>query len=239
MDELFQEFTLEQRQKIQSAVTEVFVCQSRLEKERKVERFRRLNKFSKPGQILFAGSSLMEQFPIQELGQEYELPLRIYNRGIGGFTTEELLEAMGPCVYEVKPKYVFLNIGTNDLNNADCSMEKLTARYEKVLLGIRENLPEAQVTLLAYYPVNASMGAKDPFMAHIFQNRTNRRIQEANAWVERLAQRYGAAFLDVNAAITDENGDLRAEYAIDGMHMYADGYQKVLEALLPALWKCI
>lgn len=30
----------------------------------RVMRFRYLNEFVKPGQILFAGSSLMEQFPI-------------------------------------------------------------------------------------------------------------------------------------------------------------------------------
>lgn len=37
------------------------------EKADKLERYRRLNKFVKPGQILFVGSSLMEQFPILEL----------------------------------------------------------------------------------------------------------------------------------------------------------------------------
>jgi len=37
------------------------------EKEDKVERYRRLNRFVRKGQIVFAGSSLMEQFPIYEL----------------------------------------------------------------------------------------------------------------------------------------------------------------------------
>lgn len=39
----------------------------------------------------------------------------LYNRGIGGFTTTELLEAMDECILELQPAHLFLNIGTNDL----------------------------------------------------------------------------------------------------------------------------
>ena len=46
----------------------------------RVMRFRYLNEFVKPGQILFAGSSLMEQFPIQEFVADFDLPLTIYNK---------------------------------------------------------------------------------------------------------------------------------------------------------------
>ena len=45
----------------------------------------------------------------------------------------------------------------------------------------------------------------------------------------------GAAFLDLNGGIRDENGCLKAEYTIEGMHMYGDGYVPVLEKLLPWL----
>ena len=38
----------------------------------RVMRFRYLNEFVKPGQILFAGSSLMEQFPIQEFVADHK-----------------------------------------------------------------------------------------------------------------------------------------------------------------------
>ncbi len=34
------------------------------EQAEKIERFRRLNRYVKKGQIVFAGSSLMEQFPL-------------------------------------------------------------------------------------------------------------------------------------------------------------------------------
>ena len=97
--------------------------------------------------------------------------------------------------------------------------------------GIYAHLPDVKLYLLAYYPVNPS-AATDPGMQEVLTWRTNDRIRSANAAVEKLAAETGAAFIDLNAGITDQNGELKAEYTIDGMHMYADGYMEVLKALL-------
>ena len=90
--------------------------ESQREKQIKRERFRRLNPYAKKGAVVFAGSSLMEQFPLYEFLQDDDLHCTLYNRGIGGFTTTELLEAMDECILELQPAHLFLNIGTNDLN---------------------------------------------------------------------------------------------------------------------------
>lgn len=58
----------------------------------RLERYRILNEKVKKGEILFTGSSLMEQFPIDELRMTEEMDAVIYNRGIGGFTTEDMLQ---------------------------------------------------------------------------------------------------------------------------------------------------
>ena len=56
------------------------------EKEMKRARYRQQNAYIRKGETLFTGSSLMEQFPIEEMAQQ--LPGRpvVYNRGIGGDT---------------------------------------------------------------------------------------------------------------------------------------------------------
>ena len=87
--------------------------ESQREKQIKRERFRRLNPYAKKGAVVFAGSSLMEQFPLYEFLQDDDLHCTLYNRGIGGFTTTELLEAMDECILELQPAHLFLNIGTN------------------------------------------------------------------------------------------------------------------------------
>ena len=135
-----------------------------MEKQDKIERFKRLNQFVKPGQILFAGSSLMEQFPIYEFLQDFNLPLTIYNRGVGGYTTTELMENMEPCIYALKPAHIFINIGTNDMNEVDYTCEGLIENYRRILEGIRKNLPDTKLYLLSYYPVNPSAAKNDPVM---------------------------------------------------------------------------
>lgn len=223
--------TPEQQQALQKWAEEM----GQRDKAQKVERYRRLNKFVKKGQILFVGSSLMEQFPVNELLMDLNLPLTVYNRGIGGFTTRELREVLDVCVWELEPRHIFINIGTNDLNAPDYELSGLLERYEDILRAIRERLPETGLTLLAYYPVNPE--AADPGMAQALRQRSNARIAQANLGVKELAEKLGASFLDVNGGITDSAGNMKAEYTVEGMHMYGDGYMQVLKALLPTLQK--
>lgn len=72
------------------------------EKERKLANFRSQNAYIHKGQTLFTGSSLMEQFPISEFCLNEGLPIA-YNRGIGGYTTDEFLAAIGPMLLDLEP----------------------------------------------------------------------------------------------------------------------------------------
>ena len=220
---------------IKEFIRPLFENRMKQEKQEKLERFCRLNKFVRKGQIVFAGSSLMEQFPVNELLMDLGIHLTIYNRGVGGFTTAELAEALEPCIIDLAPKYLFINIGTNDLNGPDYTLSGLIERYESILRMIRERLPETKMYLLAYYPVNEVVGSQNPSMGQVFQYRTNTRIREANQAVEQFAQRMDAVYLDLNDSITDESGNMKVEYTIEGMHMYADGYMEILRHLLPVL----
>lgn len=210
--------------------------QDQREKRIKRERFRRLNVYAKKGAVVFAGSSLMEQFPLYEFMQDDELHCTLYNRGIGGFTTAELLEALDECVLELEPAHLFLNIGTNDLNGPGYDRTVMLGRYEQILQQIKEKLPQTKLYLLAYYPVNPTV-AEEPALQECFRWRTNERIRDASAGVQGLAQKYGAEFLDLNEDLYDEKGELKAEYTVEGMHLYANGYRPVMDALLPLLRK--
>ena len=212
--------------------------ESQREKQIKRERFRRLNPYAKKGAVVFAGSSLMEQFPLYEFLQDDDLHCTLYNRGIGGFTTTELLEAMDECILELQPAHLFLNIGTNDLNGPDYDRAAMLGRYEGIVQQIRKKLPETKLYLLAYYPVNPTV-AEDPGLIECFRWRTNERIREASEGVQALARKYGAEFLDLNKDLYDTAGNLKAEYTIEGMHLYANGYRPVMDALLPLLLYCV
>lgn len=215
-------------------IDQIMQIRFQAEKKDKVTRFRYLNSYVKKGQIVFAGSSLMEQFPIYEFLQDFDIPKVIYNRGIGGYTTTEMMETLDECIYALEPSRLFLNIGTNDFNTPDYREEELMERYGMILSKIRERLPEVQIYLMAYYPIN-ELVSDDPRMKEVFKNRTNAKLLSANKAVEKLAAEYDARYIDVNTGLYDADGRLKIEFTIEGMHMYANGYRAVLTELLPYL----
>lgn len=202
------------------------------EQQDKLERFRILNQNVKKGEILFTGSSLMEQFPVNELLMTNGMDQVVYNRGIGGFTTTDMLQHMEEMVFGTEPSRIFINIGTNDIGSPEYQLEALLERYEEIIVRIQERLPEAEINMMAYYPVNETDKIPEgEWGKTAFVTRTNENINIANAAVENLAAKKGCRFINVNEGLADERGKLKKEYTIEGIHMYANGYQVVLQNL--------
>ena len=182
------------------------------------------------GQILFVGSSLMEMFPIEDFMKERKKNIVVYNRGVGGYKTEDLLNAMDVCIYELEPKRIFINIGTNDLSDPDISIEEMINNYDRIINEIEERLPGVMLYLMAYYPINYEAAAEN--MKVCLKIRTNAKIDKANEEVEKLATKHGAKYIDVNDKLKDSAGNLKAEYTIEGMHIKEEGYRAILEDVL-------
>ncbi len=205
--------------------------QMRRDQEEKLEKYRVLNRNVRKGEILFTGSSLMEQFPINELLMTNGMSQIIYNRGIGGFTTADMLQNMEEMVFGTKPSRIFINIGTNDIGSPDYCLEKLMERYERIIGEIQGGLPNVTIYMMAYYPVNETDKITDNKDGMMFATRTNKNIDIANIAVEKLAAKMGCYFIDANEGLKDESGKLKKEFTVEGIHMYANGYQVVLNNL--------
>ena len=198
----------------------------RLEKKKLVEEYRRANRTALRGQVVCAGSSLMEMFPVEEWAKELgEGVPAVYNRGVGGYTTTDLLSVLDICVLDLAPAKVFINIGTNDLNNEQETVAEIMDRYEEILNIIERELPETVIYLMAYYPVNYEAASEE--MKPCLRIRTNERIAQANQEVEKLARRHGLRYIDLNGPLRDERGRLKAEYTIEGMHIRPEGYRAI------------
>lgn len=200
------------------------------DKERKLENYREKNKEAVYGQVVFAGSSLMEMFPINKLLEEHGDDTIIYNRGIGGYVTNELLQVTDVCITDLKPKKVFLNIGTNDLSNPQIPISQMIENYDRILCKIEEALPQTVIYLMAYYPVNYEAAAEE--MKECLKIRTNEKIERANEEVKKLAQKHGQHYIDVNKNLKDEQGRLKAEYTIEGMHIKKEGYAAIYDDVM-------
>ena len=197
----------------------------------KVQTFHDLNLLSRPGQIVMAGSSLMEQFPINELMMSLGRREVVYNRGISAFTTAQYLEVLDVCVLELKPGKVFINIGTNDIGATADWQETLVRNYREILTRIRTALPDCKIYVMAYYPV---ANTEKPFQNQgSAEPRTLDRVHRASALVRELALELGLRFIDVNDAVMDSEGYLRKDFAKDPVHMWPRAYVPILEKLLP------
>ena len=192
-------------------------------RRRTLERYRVFHKTPPRGGILFAGSSLMEMFPVERFAAERGI--MVYNRGVSGLITDELLALLNVCVLDLRPSKLFINIGTNDLSRADRPIATVMKRYGEILARVREAVPEVVIYVMAYYPVNYD-AASDEIRPNL-RIRTNEKIDRANRELQVLARKYGARYIDVNAPLKDPDGNLRAEYTIEGMHIREEGYRAI------------
>ena len=213
---------------------EMMQAMMKREQANKVRNYKALNRVARKGAILFTGSSLMEQFPVCELATSAGVTCPIYNRGIGGTTTDDFLREIDTVLLDLEPAKVFINIGTNDMTRntyGDAWKDHLEANYEAILKAAKARIPDAEIYCMAYYPTNLHLPNQEPWAADMLAERTKENIAECNRRVAALAQKYGYHYIDVNDGLTNESGEQKEEFAIDGVHMYAEAYEIVFNNL--------
>ncbi len=197
------------------------------EKRLLLEQYRKENRSVQKGGILFAGSSLMFHFPIEKMCAE--IGMTVYNRGVGGYEIDDYMKVLDTVILDLEPSVIYMNIGTNDIGDPDVSLDEMIGRYEHLLDVVENRLPDASVTLMAYYPVDPH--TEEELMQDELKTRTNEAIRRANQEVERMAERRALGFIDVNSPITDGNGCLKKEYSLDGVHITEEGYEAIFKEL--------
>ncbi len=195
----------------------------------KARRYRELNAVAVKGAVVLAGSSLMENFPVNEIMMSAGDTRIVYNRGISAMTIEQYDEFLSECVLELQPRKLFINIGSNDLNLPGDTVNNMANKYRALLKKIMEALPACEITLLAFYPVRPESEAGPGEEGRIV--RTKALVNEANIAVKALAEELGLNYLDLNAPLMDENGYMKKEISTDQIHFSPAGYLPVYEQL--------
>jgi lysophospholipase L1-like esterase len=176
----------------------------------KTEAFRSLNKHSKPGGIVFVGDSITQDFNVYEYFPEH----RVYNRGIGGDTSRGLLTRLNESVFELKPKKVFLNIGTNDLDLINDGLDAIFTRISEVIKKILDSDKELELYFISIYPVN-------PDISDTVGKRNNKDIKELN---QRISKIKGITYINLYDLMTKDD-KLNPDYTLEGLHMNQNGYE--------------
>jgi lysophospholipase L1-like esterase len=119
------------------------------------------------------------------------------------------------AVAKAKVKYVFINMGTNDLYETP---EKVYERYKNYIKGIQKKNPGIRIFIESTTPV---------FHAGQKGGLNNKNVNRLNKLMEKYCNRNrDLYFIDITTALKDSHGGLAAEYCSDHyVHITMSGYR--------------
>ncbi|MCF0168546.1 MAG: hypothetical protein HUJ93_07920 [Bacteroidales bacterium] len=161
--------------------------------------------------VVLLGDSLTDDTEWEEF-----IPLvNILNMGISGDTVEGMKERVD-IIAPQQPIMVFIMAGINDFtSSSSLSAVKLYEKYSELIQKIKEKCPLSQIIVQSTLPMNP---------IHPHYEGVNERVAELNKLLAAAAPLQRYVFLDVASAVTDEEGNLKADFTTDGCHLNAEGY---------------
>ena len=144
-------------------------------------------------------------------------------RGISGQTSSEMLVRFRQDVINLKPKYVVILSGCNDIaqNNGYISLENIFGNIISMveLAKIHHIKPIICSLLPAYrFPWRKELEPAE-------------KVLELNAMLKNYAKENHVKYVDYHSAMKDEKNGLPSQYSKDGIHPTIDGY-KVMEKII-------
>ncbi|HEY3700274.1 MAG TPA: GDSL-type esterase/lipase family protein [Spongiibacteraceae bacterium] len=138
----------------------------------------------------------------------------ILNRGIGGDTTQDILDRINQ-IYLIKPVKIFLMVGVNDLNQKT-PLQTMFINYKKLFDGFDESLPRTKIYVQSILPI---------YKKWILLKANNSDIKLANNFLREECKKRGYTFIDLNTAFLDGDGMLQRDLSNDGIHLLGAGYK--------------
>jgi len=153
----------------------------------------------------------------------------VANLGVNGYTTDDLIRAEQPALERLRPQFVSLLIGVNDVVQA-VPLSAYSANITSILDGVLRLVPANRIVAVSVpdytlTPAGADFG--DP-------GQRRKAIVAVNATMAALAARRGIAFVDIFAVSAAAADDL-SMVAADGLHPSGDQYARWLERILPVV----
>lgn len=112
-------------------------------------------------------------------------------------------------------KNIYIMIGINELGYK--TTDKFKEKYEENLEIIKELQPDARIIIMGIMRVTTAYSEK----SKVFNNDN---IEDKNCAIAELADGKRIFYLDMNPAVTDDDGGIIEEYTWDGVHLKAEYY---------------
>lgn len=163
-------------------------------------------------EIVFLGNSITEGGRWQELIHKKH----VINRGISGDVTYGILARIDE-VLASKPAKIFLLCGVNDMKRGTPNTVIL-ANFKRIIKEVRVQSPRTELFIQSLLPVNEEM------LPSSYVNVRNTKINDLNNNLKMLCGQEGVTYLDLHPAFADQQGSLRKELSIDGLHLRQASY---------------
>ncbi len=181
----------------------------------RVENFREQNQIFQ--NVVLVGDSITEGFSVAK----YFPGRRVLNRGIGADVigndlpkTDKrgVLKRLDESIFDCSPCDVFLLIGINDLGDGH-SPEVIEAGYREILQRVKAHSPTLRVHIQSVLPTRGT------FAKH------NANVNDVNRRLQKLAKEFGYDFIDLHSQMTDDKGELKKEFTVEGLHLTDPAYK--------------
>lgn len=160
------------------------------------------------GSAIFFGNSITEGFDLKAYFPEWHT----VNRGIVSDHIDGLIERMDVCLGNAKHAKLFVLIGINDIG-AGRSEKEIKYLYRKLVTRIARDY-DYDVYLHSILPTSPRWKNCPPEM-----------IKNLNRYIEKLAKKYGMAFINLYPLFKSEDSDFANEALFrDGLHPNREGY---------------
>lgn len=175
--------------------------------------------------VVFMGNSITEGWAKKR--PDFFATHDFVGRGISGQTSSHMLVRFQADVIALKPKYVVILAGTNDIaqNNGTISQEHIMENIRSMCeLAMAHRIKPVLCSVLpaARFSWNPTLQPAED-------------IKALNVAIKAYAARKRIPYVDFYSALVDDQGGLPAEYAADGVHPTAEGYAVMENILLKTL----
>lgn len=178
--------------------------------------------------IVLYGDSITDFYNVEKFYGD----LPVINSGTSGFQTKDLLRLVENRVYIYNPTKVFIMIGTNDIAFTELTNEEIVENIKLLIDMIKENRPKTKIYIESIYPVNRNTEGNDIVSSSMVYIRKNERIKEINKMIKEVCKDEKVEYINMYEILSDENGDLKLDYTIDGLHMSENGYKVITKKLM-------
>lgn len=158
--------------------------------------------------VIFGTESLAE-LPVAELVQDFGLNISVCNRSVEEAVLADAFELLDECVYELRPRKVFLNFGETDLARREFDREAFLADYRRLVEAIQDRC-----------------GCRIFVISVLSEKEQARKL---NAGLERLCRETGACFVDASDIFAHDKPRLRLFSEL--MHYMREGRISFSEAM--------